>query len=82
MYRKVYYAKQNRKHRHCDACGKEGTKYVVVKVDEWNGTGWLGYVAGYNANIARFCSLECLKKWEKADEYIRRPKLNIWVKEI
>ena len=62
MYRKVYYAKQNRKHSHCWNCGKEGTNYVVLKVDEWNGTGWLGYVAGYNANVARFCSVECLKE--------------------
>jgi len=82
MYRKVYYARQVRKHRHCWNCGKEGTKYVVVKTDVWDGTGWLGYVAGYNANVARFCSVECLKEWEKADEYVRRSKLTLWVKEV
>jgi len=69
----VFYKRVNWKYVDCSGCGKTGVKYVVVRVvtDKWS------YVAGHNMDARYYCSMECMKRGERGDEYIRVKKNTI-----
>jgi poly(3-hydroxyalkanoate) synthetase len=64
----VFYKKINKKNEECECCHKQGARYKVVR---WVKPGEWSFVAGVNIAPSYYCSKDCMKTVESAEEYVK-----------